>query len=356
MKKVIFSLALVSMLFSCSQDNQELTQDDQNLISTSESFADVKSMRPVAANDLTSQGIYTGVITADETRIHGKLFVNVGNDGTYRALAETTNKESLEFTSNSSNAAELTSYVFTGERGSFTLDVSDFENPVISNVLIDNTAGNALVVKNTSNRGIAAVLGTFDRSLSPAGVAGITGTWDFMFDTTTDFITQVIVTTSNNVMSTDLAINFENGQGCYANQKPFFFEDPAMNQYELMSIGQDWTLPNGLRILYDFGFSKQIQDANGIPYTSGLFFPKSTNNIYFNPPLDPAATCRSINGANGLYAVINQAGTQYVSNGIIRLDTSELVVMGPPPPAGVRTTNNDLGAPVNAVFTGNMPN
>ncbi len=320
------------MLFSCTQDNQEAIEQDQNLMAPTESFSDIKTMRPIASNDLASEGMYIGVLVTNEIEHHGRLFINVGNDGTYRALVETTESELIKFTSPSASSLTNSRFVFIGDRGSFTLDVSDIEAPIISDVIIDNISGQAQVQKNTTTRGVAAVLGTFNRALT--GANGWIGTWDLLINTTTGFISSVIVTTAAGVMSTDVAANFENGTGCYASNKPFFIRNDTNGQYEIMAIGQNWTLPNGLRIFYDFGFSRVLATNNAAPLTTGYFFPQAVNNFLYNPPLNPAnGTCFSFNNTHGYYVVRNAANTAFRSAGVITFDFSGV-------PAAIQNADN----------------
>ena len=321
MKRILLLLAVTSLVFSCSK-NEEIyieTQEDLTLTMSN----DLSVQKPLKQNNLKKEGLYSGVIVADETNFHGELRINVANDGNFLAVVKTIDGRTLSF--NLKDTAGSSSYLtFFNKNGSFDLNLSDFNNPVISNVTINGTPGNAKVVKETSSAKVKAVLGTFNEDF----LLGFTGTWDFLVNSSTGYITEVIITTVAGQMNSDVAADFEAADfGCYNAgnlTNPFFFYDldPATNNYEMYSVGQIWELPNGMTIIYDFGFSKNIMDANGLTYDRGVFNPAITGQYLFDPPITEPG-CYNLDG-NGFYLVADTGGT-FIAGGRIVLDTSGLV-------------------------------
>ncbi|MCT8340127.1 hypothetical protein MG296_08670 [Flavobacteriaceae bacterium TK19130] len=331
---------------SCSTEESNISEE-QNLLHSS--TAEGIDQRALASYDQHSNGIYKGAIVANELNFHGKLWVNLGNDSTYSAFIETDSGEKLVFSLLQQRTMDTGVYTFVGDRGSLTVDVSDYSNPTVTEVLIDQTIGSAKVQKETSNSKLMVYLGTFDEDF----VAGFSGTWDIVVDAETGWITEVIIATDAGQMNSDLQENFELGyMGCYTGDgdaplPPFFFSDldPAVNEYELYSVGQLWTLPNGMTIIYDFGFSKNILDSAGYVYEdNGAFYPDITGQFLFSEPLDPGCY---ILDANGYYLLINAAGDTFIGGGRINLDTSGLVPVVPSV-NGLTTNNNYQQAPESA--------
>lgn len=317
MKKIVYLALGALLLVSC-------TKDETNTVVEASTTADLSVMLPQRSYDTSDKGMYAGVIVANEAQFHGKLWVNLGNDSNVSALVKTNNEE-ITFELEVQNG---TIYHFKSERGSFDVDVANFRDVAITNVSIDQAVGNARVIKETNEAKVQAVLGTFDNELIPD--EGWTGTFDFLVDPTTDYITEVIVTTAAGTMSIDTQENMELGQtGCYNQQPPFFFQDldPTVNLFEMYAVGQVWTLPSGMTIGYDLGFSKYIMDNSEIPYTDGVFYPEIMNDILFGGTIEELA-CTWVD-ANGYYVIINPEGTEYLSAGFINIDTSGLTPVPP---------------------------
>lgn len=331
MKKLILLFAISLAVVSCSKEDATAIDSQENLVQ--QLNTDISQQAPQTNYDQSQKGLYAGVIVANNTEFHGKLWVNIGNDTNYNALVHTIDGDKLEFALDT-NTASLSKniFTFTNERGSFTVDVSDYNNVKVNNITIDGTEGHAFVGKQTHGHTRMISLGTYDAAL----LGTTTGTWDIMADAVTGLITEVMITGAGGGMHVDAAANFEVGQnGCYADSLPFFVVDldPLVNQYELYSVGQSLTLANGMTLVYDFGFSKNIQDANLLPYDGGVYFPEATNSILFG---DIALGCYSI-GAKGYYVATNAAGDALVSAGAIDFDTSALVPVPPPPTASSNT-------------------
>jgi len=116
MKKLILSMAVVAMLFSCSTDNVN---------SETETTADLTQMTPAKALDQSSEGMYYGVFGHNEIKdLHGKILINAGNNGTYSALIQMVNGGDIRFQGISNSRTNIH---FTSDRGSFDFNAIDFK-------------------------------------------------------------------------------------------------------------------------------------------------------------------------------------------------------------------------------------
>lgn len=88
-----------------------------------------------------TKGMYHGIVVSSDTEIHGRIWINLENDGKYNATVVTDTGDKLSFFANMGRGPSITSLTtiaFIGERGSFTYDVSDYSHPVATQVVIDN--------------------------------------------------------------------------------------------------------------------------------------------------------------------------------------------------------------------------
>jgi hypothetical protein len=187
MKKLILSMAVVAMLFSCSKDNVE-----------TETTADLTQMTPSKSLDQSSDGIYVGVFGHHSNRdLHGKIFINANNDGNYTAKIEMVNGNNIKFVGSSINKTNIH---FTSNRGSFDFNTVDFTSPTASNVTVDNIADAYIVTVKAQNRMIPWILlGTY---VQTGNEANFFGNWDLIGDgvettewgTNAQIIDQLIVT------------------------------------------------------------------------------------------------------------------------------------------------------------------
>lgn len=176
MKKLILLLA-VAVVFSCSKDN---------VTTEAETTADLTQMTPKKGLDTSSEGMYYGVFGHNSNQdLHGKIFINVGNDNNYTAQIDLVNGDRLTFQGNGLNE---TSLHFTGQRGSFDFNVTDYNAPVASNVMIDQETEGYITVKKSTSRGIGIViLGAYAET---GNEANFYGNWDI-------FLTEVPATANN---------------------------------------------------------------------------------------------------------------------------------------------------------------
>lgn len=316
----------VLVILSCSKDESALTADNQqNLVH--EVNTDLRKQKPNKSFDNDVRGTYAGVIVADNAQFHGKLWLNIGNDGNTNALVETVAGELVHFSiadnANSINA----NYIFESNRGSFEVNLSDFDNVVISNISIDETNGDAFVAKERNGNKRSVNLGTYDNSIA----GNTTGTWDIMTAGAggIENIDAVMVTGAGGGMHVELQADLEGTTpGCYGGGPyiPFMWTDAADNRYELMATGQSWVYGNGTSVLYDFGFGKALCDFNGLPYTQGLFMPEATNNILFG---GIAVGCYNINDY-GYYVWVEADGVTIRSSGRITFALPDFDALGYP--------------------------
>ncbi|MFT5891126.1 MAG: hypothetical protein ACI9Y7_001226 [Dokdonia sp.] len=172
MKKIylmcLFTIGAM-VLSSCSADSDsELTENEIINNETTSLFEVI----PDASLDESEFGLYHGVFSTRDLSKKGKIYINVGNDGIYKAEVKLRNGELIEFTASATNT--LDQIQFSNERGSFTLDLTDIDDTVVTNVTIDALEGYIQVFKDRSNQRIAMALGTFVDSND----AAFTGNWD----------------------------------------------------------------------------------------------------------------------------------------------------------------------------------
>lgn len=327
MKKFAFLLLAAIFVTACSNDadlEDQIQLDKAPLVE-----ADLSKMLPDASFDNSIRGTYSGVVVADDTNFHGRLYLNIQNrDDRAEASIITIEGDRLSF--KGSKVGENL-YSFEGSRGIFDVDLSDITLVNINNLQIDGKLGEARVRKELKGAKNALVLGTFDDELSVAFMLPLsyTGTWDFIVDAgTAPFISETVFVTAGGNMKSDFAADMETADaGCvYGVTAPFFLEDAMTGEYEIKSVGQIVPLAGGRTLGYDYVFSKFILDANGLTdYTLGAGFMPLMNNLIFSGGLTGCNTFSS----HGFYLMDD--GVAFVAGGAITFDTS--VVPPPPPPS-----------------------
>lgn len=342
MKKLSLLFVASLLVFSCSQEG---TLDAE----TPQIDADLSTMLPARDFDTSANGIYAGIITTFDRQFHAKVWINAGNDGNYSAMMRS-NNEKVSFSL--VDKTEDTFY-YAGERGSFTLDVSDINDPLVVDATFDEGHADIVVAKEIGGAKFGIILGTYTETdfLTPRG------TWDYIINTAVpglNFIDQTVIQLPAPFtgVKRERAFfgDFEAGDSCYGNNLPFFISTsmpPAADdvEIELMLTGQQTPYPaQGTTVLYDVAFSKFLCDDNGLDYNRMIGFPTSTTAIFFDPPLDPlAGTCRNITFGgpvgHGMYAEVVDADGSFASFGLILIDTSTFV---PVPPATLTTVENTL--------------
>lgn len=219
MKKLLLSMAVVAMLFSCSKDNIE-----------TETTADLTQMLPTKTLDQSSEGLYVGVFGNSEINdLHGKIFINANNNGNYSATIEMVNGNDIKFKGSSLNKTNIH---FTSKRGSFDFNTLNFSAPEATNVFIDNEESYIVTVKAKNNLVPHVLLGTYEET---GNEANFYGNWDMIGDDVVDPIVccnnqglaQILVTHRERVnpfVVTSFATSLP-GNGCdYDNSPPHLLD------------------------------------------------------------------------------------------------------------------------------------
>ncbi len=327
MKKLFTVLLVSAALFACSEDSVTNDENQRDLLPQVE--ADLSKMTPNPSFDSNFKGTYSGVVVADDTNFHGRLYLNIENaDNRADANIITIEGKRLSF---KGEKISDSAYSFVGDRGSFEVDLTDISMVNINDLTIDGSSGNARVRKELAGTKNALVLGTFDDILSVdfSLPQSFTGTWDFIIDAgTAPFISEVVFTTAGGNMVSDFAIDMEAGDGgCVTGGvlPPTFVEDVDAGLWELVSVGQIIPLAGGRTLGYDYTFSKGLLDFNDIPdYSTGGGFMPLMNGLIFGGGLTGCNTF----AYHGFYLLDD--GVAFIAGGGITFDTS--IVPPPPPP------------------------
>ena len=181
--KSFLAFAMFSfLLVSCTQDTETV---DASLDLTANETVDLTTIinpdtaRAAAQFDNTTNGIYKGVFVSTDISYHGVLTVNLANDSQYNAILEYGDDQNqrLGFVRVNNDASSISNVIeFRGKNAGFTLDVSDYALPVVTEASIGGQGAQVKVLKETSGNQVRAVLGTFVQSDDPT----FTGSWDLM--------------------------------------------------------------------------------------------------------------------------------------------------------------------------------
>lgn len=167
MKKLILLLAVTLVVFSCSKEN----------VNTETETADLTQMVPSKALDQSTDGLYVGVFgNSDIQELHGKIFVNVNNDGNYTAFIEMVNGNDIKFQGTNTSKSSIH---FTSNRGSFDFNTNALNDERASNVIIDNEESYIVTVKAQSRLVPHVLLGTYEET---GNEANFYGNWDMLGD------------------------------------------------------------------------------------------------------------------------------------------------------------------------------
>ncbi len=180
--KIINTLLLAAVIFTGCQkeefiEEREQQQNGDVVVSANateeEIFEEISSQNPRPSLDYSTQGIYHGIFGTYDLSAHGEIVVNVGNNGEYAAALHLVSGERLVFDAIN---RQISALMFVGSRGSFTLDASDIENPVVTQVQFRDTEGYIVIYKEKSSRRISIALGSY----IDIDDATFTGNWDLV--------------------------------------------------------------------------------------------------------------------------------------------------------------------------------
>lgn len=312
MKKYFYLLALVLVVTACSADDSSRYESTESFSNTSTTI-DIATINgsPEDIFDNTSKGLYHGVIVTTDMSIHGKIWINVANDGTYGATVVTDKLEQILFNGVPATKDEVVIH-FAGKSGSFTFDVSDLNAPKATAVSINGIDGHIQTVKDRSNQRASATLGTYVDDNDPS----FTGPWDLITDgstTGTAFgypaLTQItFLNPIGNmfVIDQDQFTSFAFPCLDVADTVPVFHAagGAAGNINEFWAQGQT-TMIAGKELSYTLGQSSTLSQNDG-----GTSF---GNTTFLNNDLaDPAtAGCFVILGRKGIWAWNGREGSVF---------------------------------------------
>ena len=156
MKKLIIGAFAFAVCLSCSNDEVSPETATENLDVTIETLiaeqasTDINGEFKGPINPITTvpearfnedtKGMYHGIVVSSDTEIHGRIWINLENDGKYNATVVTDTGDKISLFATMGRGYSITSLdtiAIVGERVSFTYDVSDYNNPVAKNVVID---------------------------------------------------------------------------------------------------------------------------------------------------------------------------------------------------------------------------
>ena len=220
MKQLQFTLALAVLslfVFSCSQDQE--TSDENLNFNVAKDIAAIDQF-PNRTYDESKFGMYHGVVASATSLSRGKIWINVNNNGQYNATIDLVGGAIISFGLKpqfQAIAATTEVYEFEGAIGHFVLDISDFNNPILTDVALYNESYFGSVLKSRSNSLANAVTATFSESGNPA----FSGTWNLISDGSIqnpngdggEAITSLMITYDGNVY-TDLIFESFNADTC----------------------------------------------------------------------------------------------------------------------------------------------
>ncbi len=128
-------------------------------------------MTPNKSLDDKSAGFYIGVFGHHENKyLHGKVYINAGNDGKYTSKIELVNGDELHFKAQQGGS----NIHFIGNRGSFDFNIVNFNRPSVSNLIIDGIDDAYMVTKKSTVRGGGGLilLGTYEETGNESGFYG----------------------------------------------------------------------------------------------------------------------------------------------------------------------------------------
>lgn len=286
MKKLLVSIFTIALLFSCSNETVQENENQENLAYFLSN--DLSQQLPLAKFDQQSKGLYHGIIASEDSQFHGEIWVNIANDGYYKAMVKTVEGEKLFFNLDNSISSKH-EYAFIGERGSFRVSIINPENATVTRTLIDGEQAHIQLLKERNSTKNRAVIGTFVDSAD----SGFTGTWDLLststqvitiptglgfpfpptVDVTVNIISEVVITKSGGGVVTDDTMElFTPGPTCddtfpTGEQQPFFSGE--------QNIG-------GAIDINEYGVANQISTFFGSDCNWNFIFSKAAGDLYYD--------------------------------------------------------------------------
>ena len=310
MRKLLLGLATTAMLYACSDDTISTTETDEAFFTVqlnNNVAINPITVQPRAALDNSSEGMYHGVIATTDQSLHGRIWINVANDGNYNATVITDQGEHLSFFAKQNSLNGL-SFVFQGTRGSFHFDVSDLNAPQATQVILDQTDGFIQTVKDRSDQRAMSFLGTFQDDNDPT----FSGTWDLITDGTPNpaafnlpLLSQVVVNApSGNVFIDSEFEAFE--YNCFITDGPImpvFLSSADGNEFWAQQQSAIW---GGAAATYSLGQSTLASTLNDLPNTG----------FHNNEPGNTGPRCLTIEDLIGFWSWNGRSGSLSFDGGL----------------------------------------
>ncbi|MEP0266742.1 hypothetical protein [Dokdonia sp.] len=315
-KQILFLGVFASVFFASCSDEEIISSNDTSTdleVTIEQIDFNPETAQPDGRFNNTSEGLYHGIFVTLDTQLHAKVWININNDGQYNATVVSNQGDKFRFLGNPTSR-DGTKFSFSGERGSFDFDVTDIENPIATNVIVDSKEAHIAALKDREGQRAAVILGTFETNDDPANI--ISGTWDLMTDGSTNAdvfgfpnLTEIVITVANNgnVYSDTDFETFE--YPCFFIPSGpitpiFLHEDPMTTpngRNEFWAQDQQFALGNAT-LTYWLGQSSFLVDNNGTAFANHGWH----NNDFADPPV---AGCNAIDGEKGVWFWNGRSGT-----------------------------------------------
>ena len=213
MKKLILSMAVVAMLFSCSKDNVE-----------TETTADL-SATIAQSSAIEFSGVFGHHLDND---MHGKIYVTIDGSAS-QASIQLVNGEEINFQGNQLNK-EATTVNFSSNRGSFTFDAGAEYGTRVSNLIFDDVSDAYVRAIEVPTRGGGMILlGTYEQDSDPS----FNGNWNMLgdgidiekFGSNAQLVAMTVITHQSGFVVSDASAEDQVG-GCTGGPDTFLW-DPA---------------------------------------------------------------------------------------------------------------------------------
>lgn len=163
MKKLLLSMAVVAMLFSCTKDTID-----------TETTADLTHSTTEISTAVEFSGVFGHHSIED---LHGRIYVTVDGNKS-EASINLVNGDQMKFTG-SQISQDANSIYFSGDSGSFNFNAIAEQESRVSDMVINNVNDAYVVTIEVATRGGGMILlGTYEQD----GVSGWNGNWDMLGD------------------------------------------------------------------------------------------------------------------------------------------------------------------------------
>ena len=273
MKRILLSSVLTILLFSCSKEEAEIYTDDSSDFTL---MINPNLDKPEASLNTKHFGMYHGVVISKQANFHGKIWISLHNNNKVSALASDDTSEIYFYMDKDKSDYNSRVFHFSSKTSSFDLNVSDFNNPVIENVIIKTKPGLMSIIKDRSNHRAMSVLGVYEDDID----SSFNGTWDVISSGVLHnelgygFYFEKIVMSNPNGTTLQEDNIFENfDYPCYGaeNIQPEFENDLNGSGYIDVIAQNQQSHWGGEMAYYDIGFSNYLSEVNDdLNYESGF--------------------------------------------------------------------------------------